>query len=237
MHRSLRVTSFVSILITLATATAWAVDPAPGTYNSTDLGGSVLLGRASQSWEQPLNAQQGLNDVFNSQSWNGAALGTQWRFSCGVQPAVQTVQDNRNGSGTGSVVFTNSFSGGTFWLSMAGPWGDGVNDLTGTNNATQEIVTVVYVNNVPQQARINVDSSGEFDGSDCVLTFSIANGIGGGDTDLLPKPPGYPDFLDVACGATRSFGSWGDISQITMRIDCPVPSRGTTWGRVKTLYR
>ena len=237
MRRPLRFASFVSLLLTLTAAQAWAVDPLPGVYNSTDLGGLVTLGRATQSWALPLNAQNGLQDVFSSASWNGAALGTQWKFSCGVQPAVQTVQDHRDAAGTGSVVFTNTFAGGGFWLSKNGPWGNGVNNLTGTINATHEIVTVVYVANVPMQARVNVDASGVFDGSECVLTFVIANGIGLGDTDALPKPPGYPDFLDPGCGATRLYGSWGDMSQITMRIDCPLPTHDSTWGRVKMLYR
>jgi hypothetical protein len=221
----------------LLVSPAGAANPAPGVYESTDLGGLVLLGRAAQSWGAPLNALHGVTDVFNAQSWDGAALGTQWRFSCGVQPNAQVVQDFRDGNGTGAVIFTNTFVGGTFFLSKQGPWGDGVNDLGGTLTVTRLIVTVRYVLNVPQEARLNVDSDGLFHESNCTLTFVIANGIGGGDTDLVPKPPGYPDFIDPACQPTRTFGSWGDISQITLRIDCPVPSRRSTWGTLKATYR
>jgi hypothetical protein len=224
-------------IVALAAGTAFAAQPAPGTYHSTDLGGQVLLGRGTQSWAAPLNANMGNLDVFNSMSWDGATLGTQWTFGCGVQNGPQSVQDNRDLSGTGSVVFTNVFNGGTFFLSMNGPWGDGLNDLTGTVLTTQSIVTVVYVNNVPVQSRLNVDSSGLFDGSDCVLRYVISNGIGGGDTDLLPKPANYPAFLDPNCNPTRQYGSWGDIQQISMLIDCPVPVRESTWGTIKTLYR
>jgi len=235
--RFLFTTLLLLALCPILVSPAIAADPAPGVYESTDLGGLVLLGRATQSWGAPLNALLGVGDVFNATSWDGGALGTQWRFSCGVQPAAQTVQDFRDAAGTGAVVFTNTFDGGTFFLSKTGPWGDGANDLTGVIVVTRLVVTVRYVNNVPQESRLNVDADGRFDGSSCTLTFVIANGIGGGDTDLLPKPPGYPDFLDPACEPTRVHGSWGDISQITMRIDCPVPGRRSTWGSLKTLYR
>jgi hypothetical protein len=236
MKKMLRTLLGAAVLALLAAGSALAAQPLPGTYHSTDLGGAVLLGRGTQSWDAPLNASQGLLDVFNSMSWNGAVLGTQWTFSCGVQNGAQTVQDNRV-AGTGSVVFTNIFNGGVFWLSKNGPWGDGVNDLTGTVDVTQSIVTLIYVNGVPVQARLNIDSSGMFEGGVCALRFVVANGIGGGDTDLLPKPPGYPDFQDTNCNPSRVFGSWGDISQVSMLIDCPVPVRQSTWGVIKTLYR
>jgi hypothetical protein len=209
--------------------------PNPGIYTSTDLGGAVQTGRGAQSWMAPANAQMGVMDVFNAMSWNGT-LGAQWAFSCGIQTGPQVVADHRDGSGTGNVVFTNTFNGGTFWLSKDGPWGDGLNDATGVIDATQLIATVIYVNEIPVQSRLNIDSSGMFDDG-CALRFVVANGIGGGDTDLLPVPAGYPAFLDPDCDPTRAFGSWGDVSQITLLIDCPVPVRSSTWGLVKSLYR
>jgi hypothetical protein len=215
---------------------ALAANPVPGVYNSTDLGGAVRTGRGTQSWTLPANGAQGLLDVFNSESWNGAFLGDQWKFQCGVQNATQTKQDNRVG-GTGTIVYTNTFTGGSFWLSKNGPWGDGVNDWAGTPGSTVAIATVQYVNNVPVASRLNLNSSGVFDGGQCVLVFTIANGIGGGDTDLLPKPAGYPDFLDDSCQPTRSYGSWGDIQQITLQIDCPTPTHSSTWGQLKSIYR
>ncbi len=226
--------------LAIAATAALAAAPVPGTYLSTDLGGLVLLGRGSQSWVAPLNANQGMGDVFNSASWNGAALGTQWTFGCGVQPSQQTTTDNRVG-GTGTVVFNNTFIGGNFFLSRFGPWGDGVNDLTGTVNLTQADVTLQYVNiggvSTPVGSRLNLNSSGQFNGSSCILTYTIANGIGLGDTDLAPFPPNYPALIDPNCTPTRSNGSWGDVKDIAMLIECPVPARGTTWGAVKQLYR
>ena len=218
-------------------AAAHAAAPSPGTYDSIDLGGSVLMGRGSQSWVGPANGGNGNGDVFNSQSWNGATLGTQWHFECGLSTTNQTVVDNRNGVGTGTVVFTTNFSGGTFWLSKNGPWGDGINDRPCVLNATTNTVTVQYVTFIPVSARGDVNTSGYFLGSNCVLTFQIANTVGKGDTDGGPFPAGYPALLDAGCGATRVNGSWGDIKDITLRIDCVVPAVTTTWSGVKSLYR
>jgi hypothetical protein len=222
---------FLSAVATLAFAGAASAAPVAGTYTSTDLGGSLLLGRASQSWVAPLNAAQGAGDVFNSLSWNGTALGTQWGISCGLQPGPQTVQDNRV-AGTGTVVFTNTFLGGNFYLNP-GPWGDG----TGTLNTTSNVVTVQYVNNVPVASVANIHTSGQFTGSNCTLTFVLANGNGLGDTDMMPFPADFPALLDPNCNPTRTNGSWGEVRTITMRIDCPVPTQQSSWGNVKSIYR
>lgn len=227
-HRQL----ILSAAIVALAATAQAV-PVSGIYNSTDLGGSLLLGRASQSWVAALNANQGLNDVFNSQSWDGSTLGTQWGFSCGVQLAQQTVVDNRV-AGTGTVVFTNIFQGGTFFLNP-GPWGSGTGTLGPA--PTTNVVTVQYVAGNPVAAVTNINSSGKFDNSDCVLTFTIANGNGLGDTDALPFPANFPSLLDTSCASTRQFGSWGEVRTITVGINCPVAAEAKPWSRVKSIYR
>jgi len=230
MKRSSLRSLVLSSLALLVSGTALAA-PVAGTYTSTDLGGSLLKGRGSQSWIAPLNANNGLGDIYNSLSWDGATLGTQWGFSCGQATAAQGVVDNRI-AGTGTVVFTNNFVGGTFYLNP-GPWGSG----TGVINNTQLIVTVQYVAFTPAAAVANVNTSGHFDNSNCQLTFAIGNAVGGGDTDGGPFPANYPALLDPACGGTRIYGSWGDVLTITMRIDCPVSATGKTWGSIKGMYR
>ncbi len=213
-------------------ATAFA-NPVVGTYRSTDLGGALFTGHASQSWTAAANASNGVGDVYNALSWNGA-LGTQWGLSCGIQGAPQLVQDNRV-AGTGTVVYTNSFAGGRFYFNN-GPWCSSA-QCAGNISQTVEVVTVQYVSNIPAASVININTSGTFDNSNCNLTFAIGNGIGLGDTDGGPKPATYPDFLDTACNGTRTFGSWGDIITITARVDCPVPVRQSTWGALKAAYR
>ena len=212
--------------------TALADLPINGYYNSVDLGGLTLLGHGTNSRPVP---DTGVDNVFNSQSWNGSALGTQWRFACGVSYSQQVI-DNRSASGTGTVIFTTLYVGGTFWLAGSGPWGTGANDFTGTLGQTTRITTLQYVNWAPVQARENIDSSGVFD-SGCLLTFAIANGTGVGDTDLMPFNANYPALLDTDCASARVSGSWGDLSQISFLIDCTVPNDASSWGSLKTLYR
>ena len=167
-------------------------------------------------------------------AWNGTALGTQWNFSCGVQASAASVVDNRS-SGTGSVYVTNSFSGGTYSFS-SGPWCTN-GPCAGTTTLTVEQVTLQYVSGVAFSSVLNLNTSGHFNNSNCNLTFAIANGYGIGDTDNNSADPTYPALLDSNCGATRQYGAWSNIITITARIDCPVASKTSTWGQLKTLYR
>ncbi len=213
--------------------------PVPGTYTSTDLGGNLLTGRAS-TWRSGINS--GLPHVLHAESWDGSALGNQWEVSCPTENAAFLVQDNRVG-GVGTIVYTSTFTGGTFtFLPGAWPWGDG----SGTLGTTTLITTVQYVLisgvSTPVAAVVNGNTSGQFtDG--CYLTFAIGNGSGVGETTsenlAVTKPADYPTFLDGSCGpapANQQFGSWGTVITITMRIDCPVPTKPSTWGRIKATY-
>lgn len=224
---------FAAAALMLVAATAFA-SPVIGTYRSVDLGGALYTGHASQSWSAAANGANGAGDVYHAQSWDGASLGTQWALTCGIQGAPQLVQDNRV-AGTGTVVYTNSFAGGSFYLNN-GPWCSSLS-CVGSLNQTVEVVTVQYVSNIPAAAVININTSGTFTGTNCNLTFAIANGVGLGDTDAGPKPATYPAFLETDCNPTRVYGSWGDIITITARIDCPVPVRQSTWGAIKASYR
>jgi len=219
----------------VASSMASAASPIPGFY--TTITNDFLDGRGSESWRNAPD-NKSLDHVFNSESWDGSTLGTEWYTRCGVG-STTTTSSNLDSTGTGAVVYTTVYTGGVFWLSKNGPWGDGVNDLTGTLNTTTNITTVQYVNGIGVSAVSNVNTSGVFDGSGCSLTFAIANGSGKGDTDLFPtKPADYPDFLDTGCAAgNRDRGSWGDLLTITMEIDCPTPVESTTWGAVKARYR
>jgi hypothetical protein len=216
-------------LVLLLASTAVRAAPVGGIYNSTDLGGSVLTGRAS-TWRSGVDS--GLPYVLHAQSWNGATLGTQWEFLCATENANFNVQDNRVG-GVGTIVYTSTFTGGTFTLFAGGwPWGDG----TGTLGTTTLITTVQYILigavSTPVAAVVNG------------ITFVIGNGVGVGETTslnpLVTKPADYPSFLDGACvppPADQEFGSWGNVITITMGINCPTGVTRGTWGGIKTIYR
>lgn len=231
--------SLVSLILLLVSAVALA-GPVGGIYNSTDLGGVLLTGRAS-TWRPGINS--GLPHVLHGRSWNGATLGTQWEFLCPTENVNFIVQDNRIG-GVGTIVYTSTFTGGTFTFFPGGwPWGDG----TGTLGTTTLITTVQYIMvgsvSTPVAAVVNGNTSGMFAGG-CQLTFVIGNGTGVGETTslnpLITKPADYPTFLDGTCSpapANQLFGTWGNVITITMGINCPTGAGTGTWGRIKTIYR
>ncbi|HVP38406.1 MAG TPA: hypothetical protein VMS93_04405 [Candidatus Saccharimonadales bacterium] len=224
-------------LVALSAAPALAV-PIPGLYNSTDLGGSLLLGRSATSWAL-VHGNFGVGDVFNVQSWNGTALGTQWHAECGQEPNAYTVTDNRVG-GVGPVIYSSTFNGGSIWFAP-GPWGSG----SGALGTTYVVTTVQFVLvggvSTAVSSRANIQSSGTFTDGGCTLTFVIANGTGVGQTDAPPpfnvKPATYPAFMDLVCAPSRIYGSWGDLSQITLMIRCTVPAKPPTWGSIRRIYR
>jgi len=222
---------------------ARAADPIPGVYHSIDLGGDLELGRVSQSWAQPLNAMMGSGDVIRSYGYCpgpcrcGSPPCEEWSFTCGIQSDPQQVQDLRDALGTGPVVVTNVFVGGTFFLHGHGPWGPGDPNFTGVLQTTRMVVTVDYLNTVPQGSQIVTDWTGAIDGSHCYVTFQSASGVRLGDTDVMPIPSSHPELMDPACQWTREYGMWGDLNEITLTIDCATPARSSTWGSLKTFYR
>jgi hypothetical protein len=237
--RKFAIALFLLALTIPATRPA-AAAPVTGIYTSTDLGGQLLTGRDS-TWRSGINS--GLPHVMHAQSWDGATLGTQWELNCATENANFAVQDNRVG-GVGTIVYTSTFTGGTFTLfNTGGPWGDG----TATLNTTTVITTVQYINiggnSTPVAAVANGNTSGSF-ANGCALVFGIGNGVGVGETTslnpLITKPADYPVFYDGTCSpaaANAQFGTWGTAITITMGIQCPTPAEGSSWGRLKSLYR
>lgn len=202
--------------------------PVSGVYTSVDLGGSFLTGRSSASRSGPAS---GLPNVLHIQSWDGSQLGTQWWISCGVESSAPVVQDGRDANGTGPVLSTSTFLGGSYWFGT-GPWGEGA----GTLASAVIVSTVEYVYSDPVAGRANLHLSGSFENG-CELTFLISNGVGVGDTSTLPKPADYPAFLDANCGPTGQYGLWGDVVDVTFMIMCSTETIESSWGRVKSSYR
>jgi hypothetical protein len=226
----------LTILALFVPAAALAA-PNAGTYTTTDLGGQLLNGRTS-TWRPGINS--GLPHVLHAQSWNGSTLGTQWEMRCPVEASNFTVQNNLDGNGNGTIVYTSTFLGGQFELyNTGGAWGDGVANL-GTTRIT---TTVQHVNYTPVFAVADGQTSGDFGGG-CTLTFAIGNAVGVGETTSLnpaiTKPADYPTFLDASCGpapANQQFGTWGYTVTSVMRIDCVTPTTPQTWGHLKSQYR
>ena len=100
-------TLFLCIAIS---APALAGPPANGTYTSTDIGGTMLPGRYSESWYP---TKLSVNNTLNEQSWDGSTLGTQWHWYCPwiAFPPVLLV-NTLDGNGNGIKIFPASLSAG-----------------------------------------------------------------------------------------------------------------------------
>lgn len=235
-------TALVIIFAILLTAPMliFASPPADGIYTSNDLGGQVLLGRYSESWDVPDGRLQ-MGNTTNKLSWDGATLGTQWQLFCTriAGPPVlitDTVDGNGNGFREWKVVYT----GGDLILDGNGPWGDGSEPAYFSNlHAYQEIKSFQYSNHQIVQSISNVSIQAGFQGYDetCV-TISILNQEELGNTNTAALLPDYPAFLvPITCDPTRTLGSWGEVDEITLIITgCTVPVKEVTWGEIKSHY-
>jgi hypothetical protein len=219
---------------------AIANPPIEGTYTSTDLGGQVLLGRYSESWDVADGRLQ-MGNTVNKLSWDGAALGTQWELSCTriAGPPV-LISDTVDGSGNGFREWKVVYTGGDLILDGNGPWGDGSEpSYSGNLHAYQEIKTFQYVNNQIVQTISNVSIQAQIKSYDeSCLTISILNQEELGSTNTESLPLNYPAFLvPISCDPTRTLGSWGEVDEITLFITgCTIPVEETTWGVIKSHY-
>jgi hypothetical protein len=229
---------FVSIIVLVA-GTSVAGPPLDGIYQSTDLGGSVYLGRYTESWD-PGDGALDVGTVLNAESWDGAALGTQWRYWCGVEIAPALLLTNTvDANGNGNRTYQKMFTGGFIWLDGVGPWANGDPDYPGTIDTYYEFETITYSNWVPVAAVTNVQASAHFDNyPDQCMTFYIGNGSRAATTDLGdPVPPDYPGLLDLNCDATRTNGAFWNFFTITLAVSgCTTDTQEATWGAVKVLY-
>lgn len=212
-----------------------SADPVTGIYRSTDFGsGNLLLTGRASTWRPGVNS--GLPHVLHAQSWDGVTLGGQWEISCPQENTQFSVQDMRDGQGTGIIRYVSTFQGGTFTFFPGGwPWGSGA----GTLNTTSMTTDVQYYLNQPVGSVVNGHTAGVFDNG-CVLSFAIGNGAGMGETPYLSKPADYPTFLNGSCVVpppSAQFGSWGTVITITLGINCATPVRPSTWGAIKSIYR
>ena len=234
----LLLTLFLSIAVTSA---ALAGPPADGTYTSTDIGGAMLPGRYSESW---FPAKLSVNNTLNEQSWNGAALGTQWHWYCPWIVSAPTLLVNTvDGNGNGNKIWQVTYSGGVCWLDGAGPWAGGDASYTATINSWTAIVTETYANNVEVGTVRSHNANATFTGysADC-MALEIHNTEKLADTNGGPLPANFPTFWDwngcVDIG-TAGPGEWGDVDSITLTVfGCTALAvEQKTWGAVKSLYR
>ena len=234
------VLSMILVFVLAAPILVIAGPPIDGTYLSTDLGGPMLLGRYSDSWAVPDGRlQQG--NTTHKLSWDGVTLGIQWQISCPriANPPV-LLTDTVDGNGNGFREWLLVYVGGQLTLDGNGPWGDGSETLYRANlNAYQEIKTFQYSNHQIVQSISSVSIQAGFkDFDETCIAISILNQEELGSTNRAALPPDYPAFLEpITCDPTRTFGSWGEVDEITLIITgCTIGTEEATWGKIKSLY-
>lgn len=230
--KTLRKLSVFVLLLSLASA-AWAVCPnAVGTFSY--LNGSLLGGRVSEAWCNGAPGQTG--NTENAMSWDGVALGTQWKVWDQAVDAAgpQLLSDTVNGSGNGTRLYRTYYEGGQFWLSKDGAWGNGIDDLTGPITSCVVDVTLTFIGGQIVGANSNVNMTGSFDNcsSGCLIDYAISNAALVWMPGMGTMPGGYPSFL---CGAT--LGELFNACCPLLHISCVVADQDSEWGAVKSLYR
>lgn len=227
------------VVVCMATA-AFAGAPSVGVYLSLTQGGPVLDGHFSESW-LPAGGPGQVGNTINAQSWDmSLGLGTEWKFYCAsIAMPPSLIEDTRDANNTGDVVYQTEYSGGSFWLSKDGDWGDGSEDYFGDLDQFSVETTYKYVAGVLLGIRSNVTMAGHFIGYENCLNYVITNSSVFGNVDENgPLPAEFPPFLDTNCGGSIDRGAWGDVTHIAMQITgtCFVRTEETTWGAVKARY-
>ena len=231
----------ILIVLSLAAAPAFAqiLGPAPGTY--TSLGGDFSEGVFSESWVDPPHNNGVVNNTIHA--WDNG-MGVEWQLYCPSLLNVTVILDTRDTNGNGFVKYSTDYTGGTLWLSKAGPWGHNQIDFT----ATITLFNVTSTHHYAGWQLVNIVSdiifTGMFDPpveEEQCFEYVLSNGAITGSTGMgMTLPAGYPPFLDYyTCPTgTVALGAWGTAEDISLTIygDCTVATEPSTWGKVKSLF-
>jgi hypothetical protein len=239
MAKVWKVALLTAFVLSLAgMAFAQTSPPLVGTYKT--LTNTILPGRATESL--PCDGCDGqLGNMIAAESWDEAALGTEWKVHCPQIGAPPVLLYDGVVDGTGQRIYQTSYSGGILWLSGAGAWGTGDPFYTGTITSFIVVATKQYVGGQLVGVVSSINFSGTIDGYDGCFTLAIANAELVGATPGTPALPGpFPPFMGPSdCAVTGSHGTYWDAHDITFSIlgDCAVPTESSTWGQLKSLYR
>jgi hypothetical protein len=241
MKLSVMCVAFLTMVGFASVASASA--PLPGNYQSNDQpGGAISPGLYTEGWA-PGGGALLAGTTQNCGSWDGSSLGAEWRYTCGTQVSNGVVMyDAVNPStGNGTRMIACTYTGGIFWLSGTGPWANGDASYPGHFDTYVEFETVQYVNWVAIGSTTTVQSSAHFDAyPQACLAFGIAGGTRMGTTVLGQVMPSYyPAMLDAACSPTMVDGAWWTMSGLTITINaaCATPTKHSSWGALKAIYR
>jgi hypothetical protein len=224
--------SILTVVLVVGGTAALAGPPVNGTYKSTN--GDFDEGREASKWVG--GGYLSLGNVLHAESWDGAALGGDWKVVCPQVANVTLVVDLVFG-GNGNRIYRLDYAGGYVELGGAGPWAGGDAFYTGIIDTYVEIRTIQYVAGAKVGAVSDHAVTARIQGyTESCVTWGIGNGAWRGEGAAAPAD--HPSFLDANCNASGGPGHWGDIRDLTISIaGCAVPTQEATWGSVKALYR
>jgi hypothetical protein len=223
--------SVLTIVLVVGAASVIAGPPANGTYKSSL--GQFDEGREGTSWAG--GGFLSVGNVLHLESWDGSALGGDWKIVCPIAVAVILIDDSVIG-GNGHRTYMITYAGGYIELGGAGPWAGGDASYSGAINNYAEFRTIQYVGGVKVGSDSDHSVDAQLNGyTQTCVTWGIGNGVWLGEGAL---PADHPAYLDPNCGAWGGPGHWGDIRDLTITIQgCAVATEEATWGRVKSLYK
>jgi hypothetical protein len=222
----------ISVLtVVLVAGTAYAGPPLNGTYKSSL--GQFDEGREASSWVG--GGFLSTANVLHAESWDGSALGGDWKIVCPTVVSVTLIVDLVFG-GNGQRIYQIDYTGGVITLGGGGPWGNGDPSYTGSIDTYVEIRTILYAGGVQVGSVSDHAVSAHLNGySQSCMTWGVGNGawLGNG-----VAPAGYPSYLNAACANGGPDGHYGDIRDLTISVQgCSVASQEKTWGSVKAMYK
>lgn len=226
--------SILTVVLAVGAASVFADAPLNGTYKTSD--GDFDEGREASSWAAG-GGYLSTGGVLHAESWDGAALGGDWKIACPQVVAVSLVADLVFG-GNGHRIYKIDYAGGTVELDGGGPWGNGDAVYTGIIDTYTEIRTVQFVGGAKVGAVSDHSVTAHLQGyPETCMTWGIGNGAWLGESPTA-KPANYPTWLFPNCAAGAPSGHWGPFSDMTISVTgCAVPTQEATWGSVKALYR
>ncbi len=226
--------SILTVVLVAGVATVYAGPPADGIYKSTK--GDFDEGREASSWA-PGGGFLSTGNILHAESWDGSALGGDWKILC-PQVVVVTLLVDLVSGGDGQRIYQIDYIGGVFELDGYGPWAGGDPWYIGIIDTYVEIRTVLYAGGVQVGSVSDHLVNMHFQGYvDHCMTAAVGNGVWLGESPGA-KPAGYPDYRLADCTPAPDSGHWGDIRDLTLSVTgCKVATQEATWGSVKALYR
>jgi hypothetical protein len=226
--------SGLATTMAIGALSAYAGPPVTGTWKSTN--GDFDNGREASSWAA--GSELDLGNVLHAESWDGSALGGDWKVLCPVVASVQLLYSTVFG-GNGHKAYLITYGGGTLVLDGAGPWAGGDAAYVGVIDSYHETRTIQFAGGVKVGAVSNHDAIAHLQGYPMCMSWGQANGAWLGESPNA-KPAGYPDYRDANCSAGPTTGHWAQITSLTISVGgsgCQVPTEPSSWGNVKSLYR